>query len=48
VTVCLCLIKQEEMKEDDKEADQSKPVSSTPVPGTPWYTISLTVVAIAV
>jgi len=28
--------KQEEMADDDKAADQSKPVSSTPVPGTPW------------
>jgi len=25
------------MQEEEKAADQSKPVSSTPVPGTPWY-----------
>jgi len=30
------MIKQEEMPEEDKAVDQSKPVSSTPVPGTPW------------
>jgi len=29
-------MKQEEMPEQDKSADKSKPVSSTPVPGTPW------------
>jgi len=25
------------MTEEQKAADRAKPVSSTPVPGTPWY-----------
>lgn len=28
--------KQEEMTEEQKAAERAKPVSSTPVPGTPW------------
>ena len=36
---CLPLQKSEEhedMTEEQKAAEKSKPVSSTPVPGTPW------------
>ena len=27
------------MTEEQKQAEKSKPVSSTPVPGTPWYDV---------
>ena len=30
------LQKSEEMTEEQKAAERAKPVSSTPVPGTPW------------
>jgi len=29
------------MSEEQKAAEKAKPVSSTPVPGTPWYVICL-------
>lgn len=35
---------QENLSDEQKAAERAKPVSSTPVPGTPWYYLVINIV----